>query len=129
MRLIAVGAVEANLVGELTENGDIAGDIVLRGRIVDTGRILDIDRGIVHAREYLVQVRVVEQLFDLVAVDAEVALGVVAAARSLFTVIFSPSDNSSDDTTDDGSGNNEKDEDNNGPLPFLGAALLLLEPI
>lgn len=74
LRLIAVCSVKSNGISQLRQHGQVAGDVVLRGGIVDAIRVLRVDRRVVDSREDLVQVRVVHELLDLGAVDVEIAI-------------------------------------------------------
>ncbi|KAI6775028.1 hypothetical protein HG530_001786 [Fusarium avenaceum] len=69
-----VGSVQSNLVGQLTQDGNIASDVVLGGWVVHAIGVLRVERSVVHARENSVQVRVVKKLLDLCAVLVEIAV-------------------------------------------------------
>lgn len=82
--LVAVGAVEADGVGELRENGHVHCDIVLAWGVAEAGWILRIEWGVVHSGEDFVEVDVSHELLDLSGIQVQIALAVADCRRCGF---------------------------------------------
>ncbi|KAF3065455.1 hypothetical protein CFAM422_009717 [Trichoderma lentiforme] len=81
LSLVAISAVETDLVGQLAEHSHITSDVVLRRRVGQTVGILGVKRRVINSGEDLVQVGVVEQVLDLLAVDVKITTVVIRSQQ------------------------------------------------
>lgn len=129
--LVAVGAVQADFIGELAQHSHVARDVVLRRRVPQAVGVLSVERSVVHAGENLVQIRILHEGLDLLAVDVEVAvlLGIIQGRGSTASLgLLVPGHKGADDSADNRPDDDEEDDDYRNPFARLAVALFLRQP-